>query len=98
MAKLTTLVSFDIADGENPQGGLSADAAGDLFGTTNAGGANGDGTVFEVAKSGNGYASTPTTLVSFDATDGYDPSRAETSCCRRTMPCSSMAYWSPCDT
>jgi uncharacterized repeat protein (TIGR03803 family) len=32
-----------------------ADAAGDLFGTTSGGGANHDGTLFEIAKSGSGY-------------------------------------------
>ena len=48
-----------------PLGSLIADANGDLFGTTAVGGANGDGTVFEIAKTAAGYASTPTTLVSF---------------------------------
>ena len=33
-----------------PDAGLIADANGDLFGTTDVGGANGDGTVFEIAK------------------------------------------------
>ena len=36
------------------QAGLIADAAGDLFGTTSGGGANDDGTVFEIAKTGGG--------------------------------------------
>ena len=53
--------------------GLIADAAGDLFGTTEHGGANGDGTVFEIAKTAGGYASTPTTLVSFNGTNGAGP-------------------------
>ena len=53
--------------------GLIIDAAGDLFGTTYSGGANGDGTVFEIAKTAGGYASTPTTLVSFNGADGADP-------------------------
>ena len=53
--------------------GLIADAAGDLFGTTTCGGANGDGTVFEIAKTGSGYASTPTTLVSFNGANGAYP-------------------------
>jgi hypothetical protein len=44
---LTTLVSFDGTNGKTPDAGLIADATGDLFGTTAAGGANGDGTVFE---------------------------------------------------
>ena len=56
-----------------PFGGLIADANGDLFGTTDGGGANGDGTVFEIAKTATGYASTPTTLVSFNGTNGQRP-------------------------
>ena len=57
----------------NPDGSLIADANGDLFGTTDAGGANNDGTVFEIAKTAHGYASTPTTLVSFNGTNGASP-------------------------
>jgi uncharacterized repeat protein (TIGR03803 family) len=70
---LNTLVSFTGADGKNPQGGLMADAAGDLFGTTSEGGANGDGVVFEIAKTGSGYAGAPTVLVSFTGADGSYP-------------------------
>ena len=69
----TTLVSFNGGDGANPQAGLITDAAGDLFGTTGSGGASGNGTVFEIAKSVAGYASTPTTLVSFNGGDGANP-------------------------
>jgi len=69
----TVLVSFDGADGQGPGGGLITDSAGDLFGTTNGGGANGDGTVFEIVKTPDGYASTPTTLVSFTGADGLGP-------------------------
>ena len=64
----TTLVSFDGTNGETPVGSLIADSNGDLFGTTDGGGANDFGTVFEIAKTAGGYASTPTTLVSFAAT------------------------------
>ncbi len=39
--ELTTLVSFNGATGLFPATGLIADAQGDLFGTTSAGGANG---------------------------------------------------------
>jgi uncharacterized repeat protein (TIGR03803 family) len=69
----TTLVSFNGTDGANPVAGLIADANGNLFGTTYAGGANDYGTVFEIAKTAAGYASTPTTLVSFNGTDGATP-------------------------
>jgi uncharacterized repeat protein (TIGR03803 family) len=72
-SKPTALVSFNISDGETPVGGLVADGAGDLFGTTQSGGANGNGTVFEVAKTQGGYANVPTTLVNFDYTDGGSP-------------------------
>jgi uncharacterized repeat protein (TIGR03803 family) len=70
---VTTLVSFNGTDGANPYAGLIADAAGDLFGTTLFGGPHGYGTVFEIAKTGSGYASTPTTLVRFDGTNGANP-------------------------
>jgi hypothetical protein len=52
---------------------LLADAHGNLFGTTAFGGANKDGTVFEIVKTAHGYASTPTTLVSFNGTNGSHP-------------------------
>ena len=66
----TTLASFTDANGSLPLGSLVADAAGDLFGTTASGGAEGDGTVFEIVKTPHGYASAPTTLVSFTGADG----------------------------
>jgi uncharacterized repeat protein (TIGR03803 family) len=46
------LASFNGTNGGNPVAGLLADANGDLFGTTDEGGANGDGTVFEITDSG----------------------------------------------
>ena len=49
--ELTTLATFTGANGANPLGTVISDAAGDLFGTTGYGGANGYGTVFEIAKS-----------------------------------------------
>jgi uncharacterized repeat protein (TIGR03803 family) len=51
-------------------GTLTIDANGDIFGTTITGGANDDGTVFEIEKTASGYASTPTTLASFTPADG----------------------------
>ncbi len=70
---LTTLVSFNGANGENPYAGLIADAAGDLFGTTQEGGTNGYGTVFEIAKTGAGFASAPTILANFNISNGAYP-------------------------
>jgi hypothetical protein len=60
-ANLTTLVSFcaqtNCTDGAEPEAGLIADANGDLFGTTSEGGAyKSGGTVFEIAKTAEGYA------------------------------------------
>ncbi len=69
----TILASFNGTNGNGPYGSLTADAAADLFGTTDTGGANGDGTVFEIAKTGGSYASNPTTLVSFNYTNGDEP-------------------------
>jgi uncharacterized repeat protein (TIGR03803 family) len=77
----TTLVSFcslpNCADGSRPQAALIADANGNLFGTTVQGGAASRGTVFEIVKIASGYASTPTTLVSFcslpNCADGATP-------------------------
>ncbi|WP_409977873.1 beta strand repeat-containing protein, partial [Bradyrhizobium sp. SZCCHNS2005] len=69
----TTLISFDSTSGTNPAGSLSVDAAGNLYGTTTHGGANNAGTVFEIAKTANGYSSTATVLVSFNGTNGASP-------------------------
>jgi autotransporter passenger strand-loop-strand repeat protein/uncharacterized repeat protein (TIGR03803 family) len=74
---LESLASFDGADGANPDGGLIEDAAGNLYGATEAGGA-GDGTVFKIANTAGAYASTPTTLVTFDGTNGASPETALT--------------------
>jgi uncharacterized repeat protein (TIGR03803 family) len=56
---------------------VSVDRHGNLFGMTQYGGANGQGTVFKIAKTAHGYASAPTTLVSFCAlpncADGFGP-------------------------
>ncbi|HEV2303098.1 MAG TPA: choice-of-anchor tandem repeat GloVer-containing protein [Stellaceae bacterium] len=74
----TVLVNFNRTDTANPQAGLIADAAGNLFGTTNYGGRKvcrgGCGTVFEITRTGrNRYSRTPTILVSFDGSNGMYP-------------------------
>ncbi len=70
---LATLASFAGADGSHPTGSLIADAAGDLFGTTQFGGAYKDGAVFEIVKTQSGYARTPVLIASFNGADGKGP-------------------------
>jgi uncharacterized repeat protein (TIGR03803 family) len=64
---ITTLISFNGADGANP--GALAIYNGNLLGITNAGGAAGQGTVFELALGSD----TLTTLVTFNGTNGAGP-------------------------
>jgi uncharacterized repeat protein (TIGR03803 family) len=75
------LHSFDSFDGAGPTGGLIADSANNLYGTTDAGGSSvncglaGCGTVFQLAPpAAVGGAWTLTTLYSFnDGRDGANP-------------------------
>jgi uncharacterized repeat protein (TIGR03803 family) len=55
-------------DGQNPVGGVVPDAAGNLYGTTFFGGANGGGTVYKLSPSGGGW--TLTTLYSLSGGGG----------------------------
>jgi uncharacterized repeat protein (TIGR03803 family) len=66
---LTTLFSFNgTTNGSTPLGALVQAGNGNLYGTTLAGGANNDGTVFEITCGGS-----LTTLHSFNGTDGVSP-------------------------
>jgi hypothetical protein len=75
MPTLTTLLVFNITDGDGPDGLIAA--AGDLFGAmflsrvgrTMLSG----GTVFEIPKTGAGSTDAPTTLVTFHGTNGIRP-------------------------
>lgn len=60
--------------GDQPESNLVIDAAGNLYGTANRGGANGVGTVFELSPQADGPW-TETTLHTFNNTnaDGYQP-------------------------
>jgi uncharacterized repeat protein (TIGR03803 family) len=66
---LTTLYSFNFAEGANPYAGLTQDTNGCFYGTTQGGGSQGDGTIFEITPGG-----VQTTLFSFCATGGYPAS------------------------
>src|SRR5579884_1171149 len=63
---LSTIAVFQGSASNAPNGGLTVDASGNVYGTTSQGGANGDGSVFEIVK-GSGVM---TTLASFDGGDG----------------------------
>ncbi len=69
-SSITTLATFTTGTtgtGYTPLGGLIIDAAGNLFGTTGAGGANSKGTVFELANSASGYSNAVTVLASLSS-------------------------------
>ena len=72
---LTVLYSFagGTTDGQAPSGSLLFDTAGNLYGTTTQGGANGSGTVFELSPSSSGW--TEQVIYSFTGgADGANPS------------------------
>jgi uncharacterized repeat protein (TIGR03803 family) len=66
---ITTLATFNGANGNKPNGNLVMDDQGNIYGTTIGGGANLDGTVFEVA-AGSGAI---TTLATFSDSTGTEP-------------------------
>ena len=67
---ITTLASFDYANGAEPVAGVVLDGQGDLFGTTTtSAGGNDGGTIFEIAQGSDAI----TTLASFSGDTGYDP-------------------------
>jgi uncharacterized repeat protein (TIGR03803 family) len=55
---LSVVYSFSGPDGETPQGDLTFDQSGNIFGTTNNGGAVGYGVVFELTPTGNSWTET----------------------------------------
>ena len=69
LLSLQTLATFNTSNGADPYTGLYEDSAGNLFGTTLAGGDFGDGTVFEVEKD----SGTVTTVASFEGSNGAGP-------------------------
>ena len=70
--QLTTLATFDGANGIHPSGGLVFDSSGDLYGTTEQGGGSNVGTIFELPAGSN----TITNLASFNGSNGNEPTCA----------------------
>jgi uncharacterized repeat protein (TIGR03803 family) len=66
---LSTLVTFTGTNGYTPGGGVTFDSSGNLYGTTEFGGAAGEGTVFKV----DAVTHAITTLVSFNGSNGAYP-------------------------
>ena len=69
--KYEQIYSFSGPDGSSPYAGLTATQSAGLFGTTRGGGANSDGTVFDLSLSGGDWKLS--TIHSFDGTDGFLP-------------------------
>ena len=70
--RFTALYTFQGGtDGENPNGAVVFDAAGNIYGTTVSGGDHGFGTVFQATRSGGTW--TETVLYSFDGPHGATP-------------------------
>jgi uncharacterized repeat protein (TIGR03803 family) len=68
------LLNFNGTNGNAPYGALSSDAAGNLYGTTNGGGAYSFGTVFELMpKAGGGWTSKVLHSFNADGVDGIIP-------------------------
>lgn len=65
----TTLATFNGANGSEPEAGLVADTAGNLYGTTTHGGASDAGTVFQIAAGTHALS----TLVTFNGANGSVP-------------------------
>ena len=73
---ITTVTAFNNTNGANPEAGLVFDSSGDLFGTTDRGGANGVG---KFSKSPMGRLGSPRSPVSTEPTD-----RTRKQVCRST--------------
>jgi uncharacterized repeat protein (TIGR03803 family) len=73
----TVLYSFlgpSNSDGANPCGGLVLDSAGNIYGTTYAGGPSNEGTVFQLSKSGSTWKETVLhAFADVSGSDGYGP-------------------------
>lgn len=60
-------------DGHTPEGSLTIDSSGNLYGTTRNGGARGSGTVFEVSPTATGWSESVLYSFEYQAGDGINP-------------------------
>ena len=67
-----TIFDFDLSDGWYPGGAMVFDKAGNLYGTTFAGGTNSDGVIYKLAPNADG-SWTRTVLHNFGGPDGQTP-------------------------
>jgi uncharacterized repeat protein (TIGR03803 family) len=68
------ILSFDVTGGSNPIAGLTVDAAGNLYGVTDAGGSYGVGLVFRLTpKAGGGWTEKVLHVFKDDGKDGNNP-------------------------
>lgn len=72
-------------DGSSPYGRLAFDTKGNIYGTTQSGGANGTGTVYELTKHGSGWKEKVIYTFSAGGLDGADPSAGMTIAADGTM-------------
>ncbi len=69
----SNLYAFDGIDGALPVAGLISDKSGALYGTTSAGGAANQGTIFKLTPSGSGYTETVLHAFRGAPNDGSEP-------------------------
>ncbi|HTU21483.1 MAG TPA: choice-of-anchor tandem repeat GloVer-containing protein, partial [Gemmataceae bacterium] len=69
----STIYSFDGSDGQAPMGGLIMDSKGNLYGTTQLGGTDSSGTVFQLSPNGTGGYNLTTLYAFTGGSDGAQP-------------------------
>ncbi len=62
---ITDIALFNNTNGASPNGGITLDSNGNLYGTTEYGGANGDGVVYEIANADPSPAPEPAQTATF---------------------------------
>ena len=66
---VTILHAFDVGDGAYPYAGLVQDKAGNFYGTTSTGGADGFGTIYKIASGSNAFSK----IADFSSNSGGQP-------------------------